>query len=660
MSRPPFDGVVISAMPAPLAYEPKVIADCFLREESRVLLFGESGIGKSTLAAELAQASAQAGRTCRCIGADPGSPVFGAPGAVCLGTWQDDAWQAVALEALCTLDGGRFRLPLASAVRRLSKRVDGGILLVDAPGVVRGVAGAELLQALVEAAAIDIVLVLVRHEKKLPLANELATLACQVVPVQAAAQARRPGPGKRARQRSRIWEAYLQKAEERSIVLDPGRLTGTPPPLPATREWHGRQIGLLKKGRTLAMGEILSAEQNMVQVRIVATEEEADQFLVRDAQRNSQGLLATGRGASAMIRYLPPPDVTPYAALGKGTGPLPMARVGEATAVLVNGIFGDPLLHLRLHNRKRSILFDLGEGNRLPARLAHQVTEVFVSHAHIDHISGFLWLLRSRIGDLPPCRFFGPPGLSDHIHGLISGIHWDRIGELGPRFTVGELHGQRLILYALQAGRPGRELLGEREVPAGLLLDDPVCRVWGVRLEHGAIPVLAYALEQRPKFNVRKERLLARSLAPGPWLAELKHWIGLGEREKVVPLPDGSSARAGSLADDLLLVTPARKLAYATDLSDTPGNRARLIQLVGGAHTLFCEAAFAEAERENAERSGHLTGRACGEIARAAGVEQLVPFHLSRRYGERPLQIYDEVRAACQRVVIPKTSQLLA
>lgn len=646
-------------MPGPLAYDPALIVDHFLGVDRRLLLFGESGIGKSTLAAELARSLALAGRPCHGLGADPGSPAFGAPGTVCLATWQEQGWQALELEALCTLDGGRFRLPLVSAVARLGRKVTGGMLLVDAPGVVRGVAGAELLTALVEAAAIDLVLVLARHEKKLPLANELASLACPVVLVEASARARHPGPGSRERQRTRLWNAHLQQAGERTIALAPEKLTGTPPPLPAGREWLGRQIALLGKGRTLAVGEVVGIGEGGVQARIAAITGEADQILLRDAQRNSKGLLATVKPTTAMIRYLPPPDVTPFSSAGKSTGPLPVARIGQATGVLVNGIFGDPLLHLRFQNRKRSILFDLGEGSRLSGRLAHQVSDVLITHAHIDHICGFLWLLRSRIGELPACRLFGPPGLSDHIGGLINGVHWDRIGERGPRFLVAELHDQRLILYSIQAGRSGKKLLGKQEVSGGLLLDDPAFRVWAVTLYHGAIPVLAYALEQRSQLNVRKERLRAHNLAPGPWLGKLKNCLLAGKGDTPIRLPDGSSAAAAVLGADLLQVRPASRLAYATDLSDNPANRAGLTELARGAHTLFCEAAFTEAHRSHAEASGHLTARGCGEIATAAQVERLVPFHLSRRYEKSPLQVYDEVRSACQHVVLPKSSELL-
>ena len=642
-------------MHAAIACAPERIAGEFLANDRRVLLAGESGTGKSTLAAGLAQTLARTGRSCICIGADPGSPAFGVPGAVCLGRWQQDCWQPFEMVPLCTLDGGRFRLPLVSGVRRLARRIDSGVLLVDAPGVVRSVAGAELLSGLVAAAAVDIVLYLCRDAGKLPLANELATLTCEVVLVQALSEARPPNPRKRARQRTRLWDEYLQHGVEKTFAISGVQLTGTPPPFEAEEQWLGRQIALLKSGRTIAMGEVIRAAENSFHVHIRDTREMPDQLLTRNCHRNRQGCLATvGPVGPTALHYMPPPDVAPYTGTGKSTGPRPVVRIGEATATLVNGIFGDPLLHLRLHNRKRSILFDLGEGVRLPARLAHQVTDVFISHAHIDHISGFLWLLRSRIGDFPSCRLFGPPGLAHHIAGLISGISWDRIGEWGPRFTVGEFHQDRLMVHNLQAGKESGEQPVERQAPGGLILDQPDLKVWAVTLHHGGIPVLAYGLEQAPKLNVVKERLIKQNLAPGPWLRELKQHIASGNRSSPIQMPDSSSCSAADLADQLLEITPAQKLVYATDIADTATNREKMTALARGAHTFFCEAAFIAADARHAERSGHLTSKACGEVAHAAGVERLVPFHFSRRYEESPQQVYSEVKSSCPLAVLPR------
>jgi ribonuclease Z len=108
------------------------------------------------------------------------------------------------------------------------------------------------------------------------------------------------------------------------------------------------------------------------------------------------------------------------------------------------------------------------------------------------------------------------------------------------------------------------------------------------------------------------------------------------------------------LAADLTLTGPGDKLVYATDFADTPANRCQLKALAAGAQALFCEATFLAQDRAQAERTGHLTARACGEIAVAAGVRYLVPFHFSRRYEEAPWRVYAEVAAACPQTVVPR------
>jgi ribonuclease BN (tRNA processing enzyme) len=97
---------------------------------------------------------------------------------------------------------------------------------------------------------------------------------------------------------------------------------------------------------------------------------------------------------------------------------------------------------------------------------------------------------------------------------------------------------------------------------------------------------------------------------------------------------------------------------YATDFADTPDNSVKLMHLAQGAHTLFCEATFLQQDQAQAIRTGHLTTRACGEIANQARVRYLVPFHFSRRYEAQPWRVYQEIAAVCPRVVVPKPSLL--
>ena len=635
------------------ANEPGVIAQSLFHRDRRVVLFGQPGIGKTTLASGLAGALYEQGRSVWCLGADPGSPAFGAPGAVCLGRWGRTGWSLNKLEALCTLDAARFRLPLVMAVKALASQVSAETLLLDAPGVVRGVAGAEILSALADVAQIDLLLILQRQGQPPPLPQELHSLRLELVIVRAGDQAARPGKNRRARQRTALWDRYLVNAQEHRIPWGGLRLLGTPPrDVPGA--WLGKQVACLERGCTLALGEVIMADDSAVTLLLPTGQRPSASLLIRDAWRDGSGLLNTCKTfAGNSVCYLPPADLLPDAAIQDHTGDRPLVHIGTALVTLVNGVFGDSLLHLRLRHQRRSLLFDLGEGSRLPARIAHQVSDVFISHAHMDHICGFLWLLRSRIGETSECRFYGPPGLADHIAGMIAGIHWDRIGERGPRFEVTELHGERIHRYRLQAGQPGVKDCGDAEVLDGVLLSESGFRVRAVTLDHG-IPVLAYAYEPARQLNVRKERLLQRCLPPGPWLNELKQRLHAGETDVEIRLPDGRMERVASLANDLILVSEADKLVYATDFADIPENRKRIMALAEDAHSLFCEASFLQQDQEQAERTGHLTTRACGEIAKEAQVKYLIPFHFSHRYEDRPGEIYREIAAVCPQVVIPR------
>lgn len=633
----------------------RTILEYILPAHQRILLFGPPGSGKSTLATALARQLANTQRQCLCISADPGSPGFGVPGAVMRGEWREDSWQIQKVEALCSLDAGRFRLPLVAAVRHLAPAHTDRLLLIDGPGVVRGVAGRELLTGLAEAAAIDLVLIMTVSGQTVPLLDELRSLATDLYLIEPVVEASRPGKRVRARRRTHLWDTYLHTASIRQIELATINLLGIPPPLDETAAWVGRQIALQRGHQTIAMGEVLGMNNGTITLKAPVCDD-ADSLLIRDAWRNENGLIETAEPFSAArFEFVPPPER--YASIEESGGPRIVGRVGALDVTLVNGVFGDPLLHLRIRHKGRSLLFDLGEGGRLSARLAHQVTDVFVSHAHMDHIGGFQWLLRSRLGDFPPCRVYGPAGIAKHIAGFMQSFLWDRVADRGPVFEVYELHGEMLHGFRLQAGYPGMQRLETVRITDGILCKETGFQIRAVQLDHHTA-VLAYAFEPDMEIHIRKDRLSARGLEPGPWLAALKQAVLSKTDNTLIELPDGTQATAGKLQKDLTLIAPGKKLVYATDLADTPQNRENLVTFARHAHTFFCEATFLQADTDHAERNGHLTTRACGEIATAARVGRLVGFHFSRRYTERPEDIYDELRLACDRVVIPQAMNI--
>jgi ribonuclease BN (tRNA processing enzyme) len=104
------------------------------------------------------------------------------------------------------------------------------------------------------------------------------------------------------------------------------------------------------------------------------------------------------------------------------------------------------------------------------------------------------------------------------------------------------------------------------------------------------------------------------------------------------------------LKSELTIITPGKKFVSAADMDDNNENRRKVVDLARGAHTLFCEAAFATADRDKAKATQHLTTVAATEIAKAAGFRHLVPFHFSKRYELTPHLLYQEISAAAGRV----------
>lgn len=316
---------------------------------------------------------------------------------------------------------------------------------------------------------------------------------------------------------------------------------------------------------------------------------------------------------------------------------------------LVNGRFGDPAVFVELAHERDAVLLDCGDLSALSARDLLRIGTLAVSHMHMDHLIGFDALLRINIGREARIDLFGPEGFADCIGHKLRGYTWD----LAERYTTelvfhaAELVApERLRRFAFRFSRRfEREELGEREAPGGVICETPRWRLTAVILEHHG-PCLGYALEEPQRLNVWKTRLERRGLAPGPWLDRLKQALREGAADDMeIALPDGSREPLGALRD-LVSSTPGTRIGYATDLRDTPANRAALERLFAEAHVVFLEASFAADEPGRAWERAHLTTRAAGEIASAAGARRIEPFHFSPRYEDQEERLLSEVQRA--------------
>lgn len=316
---------------------------------------------------------------------------------------------------------------------------------------------------------------------------------------------------------------------------------------------------------------------------------------------------------------------------------------------LVNGRSGDPALYIETLFERRAILFDLGDISALSARKLLRLEYIFVSHAHIDHFIGFDHLLRLLVSREKTVRLYGPAGLVDHVLHKLHAYRWNLVDrfEADLVFVVTEIEpslAANTVRYRLKTGF-APETVSEGSTMGNTLCNEQNFRVSTAIVEHG-MPCLAFAIEEAAHVNVWKSRLTDMGLAVGPWLRDLKRAVVARKPDDHCVLIDGGRTMHLGELRSAVSVTAGQKLGYVTDVADTVANREAIIRLVRDADLLFIEAPFAAADTRLAFARAHLTTTAAGEIARAAGVRRVEPFHFSSRYAGEHARLLDEVEAA--------------
>lgn len=325
---------------------------------------------------------------------------------------------------------------------------------------------------------------------------------------------------------------------------------------------------------------------------------------------------------------------------------------------LVNRPFDDPGLYLDFLFARRAILFDLGDLSPLGARKLLRISDICISHTHIDHFIGFDRLLRIMLGRDKKVNLFGPPGILRQTESRLASYSWNLIGSYPTVFTltVTELNpdgtGMRASFSSKRAfARESEEPIVVRD---GVILDEENLRIRVAFLEH-SIPCLAYAFEEKQHVNFMKNKLAELGAPVGPWLSELKGAVLRGEPDATVIRVRGekkgereATFTVAELKDRVLQVVTGEKIAYVTDVAFTPQNRERIVELARAADYLFIEAVFLHVDHERARDRAHLTARQAGEIAREAQVERVIPFHFSPRHLGAEQELRRELAEAFQ------------
>lgn len=261
-----------------------------------------------------------------------------------------------------------------------------------------------------------------------------------------------------------------------------------------------------------------------------------------------------------------------------------------------------------LRHGSDKLLIDCGEGTQ--RQLIRQgglpeITEVFLTHLHLDHWLGLPGMLKSF--DLrdrtAPLTVFGPPGTSK----LLDTVQRTVFGRLKYRLDLVDLEGDAIVDF------DGYE-------------------IHVLRVRHRG-EAYGYALFEHDR--------------PGRFDADLAKKLGVEFGPDFGRLQRGETVN-GVAPDQVIGETRrGRRLIFTGDTA--PCDMVR--ETAADADVLVHEATFLDDDRERAHETGHSTARQAAELAAAANVQLLALTHISMRYAGR--QIREEAQATFPRTVVP-------
>ncbi|MDB5386758.1 MAG: beta-lactamase domain protein, partial [Planctomycetaceae bacterium] len=98
------------------------------------------------------------------------------------------------------------------------------------------------------------------------------------------------------------------------------------------------------------------------------------------------------------------------------------------------------------------------------------------------------------------------------------------------------------------------------------------------------------------------------------------------------------------ILDLLFERSPGARIAFITDTAWSEPVKSRLVELARGAWRLYCDCFYAREHAAQAEKHRHMTTDNAVDLAKSAGVEQIVLIHFATRYVGDYTKLLDQVR----------------
>jgi len=269
------------------------------------------------------------------------------------------------------------------------------------------------------------------------------------------------------------------------------------------------------------------------------------------------------------------------------------------------------------HNEYR-FLVDCGEGTQrqiLQAGIGFKrLSRILITHGHLDHILGLAGLLSTfmRWEAIEPMEIYGGKAALERIHDLLYGV----------------------VLRGAQPPMP----IELKTISTGVFFEAEDFEIQAFPVYHRSPDSLGFIFQEKSRRPFLAERAEALLIPQGPWRRDLVDG-------KSVTLPDGRLIEPEMVLGDS---RPGTRLVYVGDV----GNHDSLVEYARDADTLVIEATYLEEERDMARQFAHLTARQAADIAKRAGIKNLILTHISRRYRDK--EVLQEAQSVFPNTVVAR------
>ena len=304
----------------------------------------------------------------------------------------------------------------------------------------------------------------------------------------------------------------------------------------------------------------------------------------------------------------------------------------------VNSPFEDTVFFIRNVYKKRAMLLDCGRIGNLNNTEILSVSDIFVSHTHIDHFYGFDRILRTFLRSDKTLRIYGPRGFLKNIEGKLGGYTWNLVENYNFKIHAFEIcEGNKIISAFYKASNTFRPEYKKLDGLEKIDLEDGFFASFEY-FDH-AIPSMAFRIKEMRHVNIKKDVLEKYGYIPGPWLTELKSHLRENKDSDYIVSVETKSGTikidAQTLKDRLVIFNEPQDITFIADFAPTFDNYKKAINFAKNSFILLIESMFLKDDILHAIDKRHSTIDLSKTIFIESNSKFVHFFHFSSKYEKK-------------------------